>query len=58
MGSGRPGTRGLPILRTSKLTTKAQTTIPQAVRSALRLKVGDELTYVVENDRVILIASY
>jgi antitoxin PrlF len=39
---------------TSKLTAKAQTTIPQAVRSALRLKPGDELAYVIQEGRVIL----
>jgi antitoxin PrlF len=39
---------------TSKLTSKAQTTIPQAVRNALRLREGDELAYVIENGRVIL----
>jgi antitoxin PrlF len=38
----------------SKLTTKAQTTIPQPVRDALRLKVGDEIAYSIEGDRVIL----
>ncbi len=39
---------------TSKLTSKSQTTIPQAVRAALRLREGDELAYVIENGRVIL----
>ena len=39
---------------TSKLTNKAQTTIPAPVRTALRLKAGDELVYSVEGDRVIL----
>jgi antitoxin PrlF len=39
---------------TSKLTSKAQTTIPAPVRAALRLKAGDELVYSVEGDRVIL----
>jgi antitoxin PrlF len=39
---------------TSKLTSKAQTTIPQPVRNALSLREGDELAYVIENDRVIL----
>jgi antitoxin PrlF len=39
---------------TSKLTSKAQTTIPQAVRTALRLTEGDELTYEIDDDRVIL----
>lgn len=39
---------------TSKLTSKAQTTIPQAVRNALHLREGDEIAYVIENGRVIL----
>jgi antitoxin PrlF len=39
---------------TSKLTSKAQTTIPAPVRAALRLKAGDELAYSIEGDRVVL----
>ena len=39
---------------TSKLTTKAQTTIPQAVRSALHLKEGDEIAYTIAGDKVIM----
>ena len=39
---------------TSKLTAKAQTTIPQPVRKALRLKEGDELAYVIEDGQVVL----
>lgn len=39
---------------TSKLTSKAQTTIPQSVRKALHLHPGDELAYVIERDRIIL----
>lgn len=38
----------------SKLTSKAQTTIPQAVRNALKLNPGDELVYVIEGDRVVI----
>ncbi|MFG1388723.1 AbrB/MazE/SpoVT family DNA-binding domain-containing protein [Xanthobacter versatilis] len=38
----------------SKLTSKAQTTIPQAVRSALHLKEGDEIAYNIEEGRVVL----
>ncbi len=38
----------------SKLSTKARTTIPQVVRDALDLKVGDELAFKLEADRVIL----
>lgn len=39
---------------TSRLTSKAQTTIPQPVRVALRLAEGDELAYVIEGDHVVL----
>lgn len=39
---------------TSKLTTKAQTTIPQPVRHALGLTEGDEIAYRIEDNRVIL----
>lgn len=39
---------------TSKLTSKAQTTIPQPVREALRVREGDELAYRIERGRVIL----
>jgi antitoxin PrlF len=39
---------------TSKLTSKAQTTIPQPVRAALQLEPGDEVTYEIDGERVIL----
>ncbi|MDQ0507386.1 MULTISPECIES: AbrB/MazE/SpoVT family DNA-binding domain-containing protein [Xanthobacter] len=39
---------------TSKLTSKAQTTIPQAVRTALHLREGDEIAYRIEDGRVVL----
>jgi len=39
---------------TSKLTSKAQTTIPQPVRAALHLKEGDEIAYAIDGDHVIL----
>ena len=38
----------------SRLTTKAQTTIPQPVRIALGLREGDELAYEIDGRRVIL----
>ena len=41
----------------SKLTSKAQTTIPQAVRNALRLREGDEISYQIEEGRVILMRA-
>lgn len=45
--------RGRQVI-TSRLTSKAQTTIPQPVRAALRLEPGDELLYAIEGDRVVL----
>lgn len=39
---------------TSKITSKAQTTIPQPVRAALNVAAGDELAYQIEGDHVIL----
>ncbi|MBI1775784.1 MAG: type II toxin-antitoxin system PrlF family antitoxin [Proteobacteria bacterium] len=39
---------------TSKITSKAQTTIPQPVRAALRVKPGDEIAYAIDGNRVIL----
>jgi antitoxin PrlF len=38
----------------SKLTAKAQTTIPQPVREALRRQPGDDLAYPIEGEKVIL----
>lgn len=39
---------------TSKLTSKAQTTIPQPVRIALGLTEGDELAYQIDGGHVIV----
>ncbi len=39
---------------TSKLTSKSQTTIPQPIRAALKLKPGDEIIYRIEDGRVSL----
>jgi antitoxin PrlF len=39
---------------TSKLSSKAQTTVPQPVRTALGLQEGDEIAYVIEAGRVII----
>lgn len=38
----------------SRITSKAQTTIPRAVRTALGLKEGDRVAYQIDGDRVIL----
>ena len=39
---------------TSRLTSKAQTTIPQAVRIALHLEPGDELAYELREGAAVL----
>ena len=44
----------LTTMITSKLTSKAQTTVPQPVRAALRLVEGDELAYEIDGASVIL----
>ncbi len=40
----------------SKITAKGQTTIPVAVRKALKLKAGDRIDYIVRDGRVELVA--
>ena len=42
------------VMITSKITSKAQTTIPQPVRAAVRVGEGDEIAYRIEGDHVIL----
>jgi antitoxin PrlF len=42
------------LVITSKLTSKAQTTIPQPIRAALKLKEGDELVYEIWGEQVLL----
>jgi len=39
---------------TSKVTAKAQTTIPRPVRDALHVKPGDEVAYEIRGSQVIL----
>jgi antitoxin PrlF len=39
---------------TSKIRSKAQTTIPRPVREALRVRAGDEVAYKIERGRVIM----
>lgn len=38
----------------SRITTKAQTTVPRAVRAALGLELGDELVWEIEDGRAIV----
>lgn len=37
-----------------RITAKAQTTIPRAIRLALGIRPGDEIAYEIEGDRVIM----
>ncbi|MEQ7155670.1 AbrB/MazE/SpoVT family DNA-binding domain-containing protein [Brevundimonas aurifodinae] len=39
---------------TSRITSKAQTTVPQAVRTALGVQPGDDLAYEITDGRVVL----
>jgi antitoxin PrlF len=38
----------------SRITSKAQTTVPRAVRNALGLDAGDELVWELDGDRVVV----
>jgi antitoxin PrlF len=39
---------------TSRITSKAQTTIPQTIRDLLGVRPGDDLLYLIEDGRVVL----
>lgn len=39
------------------MTSKGQTTIPKEIRDHLNLKPGDQITYTVEGDRVVICAK-
>lgn len=41
-------------MKSSKLTSKYQTTIPQEVRDFLLLKKGDEVVFEIENGQVVI----
>jgi AbrB family looped-hinge helix DNA binding protein len=42
------------LMKTAKVTSKGQVTIPAEVRAALRLREGDTVTFEVEEGRAIL----
>lgn len=44
-----------PSVLTSRLTKRSQTTIPKAVKNALRVGAGDDIGYVIEGDAVRLV---
>ncbi|MFI5014506.1 MAG: type II toxin-antitoxin system PrlF family antitoxin [Hyphomicrobiales bacterium] len=41
-------------MTTGRLASRAQTTIPRAVRRALRFRQGDEIVYLIEEGRAIM----
>jgi len=47
----------LPIIDNAKVLPKGQITIPKDIREYLRINVGDRLTLVCENDRLVLMNS-
>ena len=47
----------IPMIDSAKVLPKGQITIPKDIRDHLRINVGDRLTLVCENDRLILMNS-
>ena len=47
----------IPIIDNAKVLPKGQITIPKDIREHLKINVGDRLTLVCENDRLILMNS-
>lgn len=42
-------------MKSSKLTSKFQTTIPQDIRSILKLKAGDQIVFEITKDKQVII---
>jgi len=47
----------IPIIDSAKVLPKGQITIPKDIREQLKINVGDRLTLVCENDRLVLMSS-
>lgn len=47
------GTRAKQLLA-SKMTARAQTTLPSGVRKALGLEAGDQIAYTIEGDQAVI----
>ena len=47
----------LPIIDNAKVLLKGQITIPKDIRDQLKINVGDRLTLVCEDDRLVLMNS-
>ena len=47
----------MPMIDNAKVLPKGQITIPKDIREHLKINVGDRLTLICENDRLILMNS-
>jgi AbrB family looped-hinge helix DNA binding protein len=47
----------IPMIDNAKVLPKGQITIPKDIREHLKINVGDRLTLVCENDRLVLMNS-
>jgi len=47
----------MPMIDNAKVLPKGQITIPKDIRERLKINVGDRLTLICENDRLILMTS-
>jgi len=47
----------IPLIDSAKVLPKGQITIPKDIREYLKISVGDRLTLVCENDRLVLMNS-
>ena len=47
----------MPMIDKAKVLPKGQITIPKDIRERLKINVGDRLTLICENDRLILMTS-
>jgi antitoxin PrlF len=50
--------RGESIMSTATVTSKGQVTIPADIRRALHIEVGDQLFFMVEGERGILVPAH
>jgi len=47
----------MPMIDNAKVLPKGQITIPKDIRERLKINVGDRLTLICEDDRIILMTS-
>ncbi len=55
-GMGQPPAR--PVRARARLRPKAQLTLPEEIRHALRVREGDELEFAVQDDGTITVRGY